>query len=106
MPATIGADDVAWSPDGRSLAYSTGEAIRVVSLDTGEARELVRDPVNRPSSPTWSPDGGRIAYSAGWQFLPSREGVHNLELRAVDLATGEITRLVGGSGLHFAPDWR
>ena len=106
VPATRDADDLAWSPDGRSIAYSTGEAIRLLSLDTGETRELVRDPVNRPSSPTWSPDGGRIAYSAGWQFLPSREGVHNLELRTVDMATGEITRLVSGSGLHYAPNWR
>ena len=63
----------AWSPDGREIAVAMTEfedpgmrvdssKLRVVPVEGGEGRLLVREDGAQPS---WSPDGRRIAY---WSF--------------------------------------
>ncbi|MGE3469017.1 MAG: amidohydrolase family protein [Vicinamibacterales bacterium] len=51
-----------WSPDGRSLAYSSDRdgavALWVRILDTGEDRRIAAD----GNTAAWSPDGTRLAY--------------------------------------------
>jgi hypothetical protein len=64
--------EIAWSPDGRWIAYSESRPFRenepvifLVSPDTGEALEF-RNPGRYPvSGPTWSPDGTQVLYWAG-----------------------------------------
>ncbi|HEY3613694.1 MAG TPA: hypothetical protein VGK92_08315, partial [Gaiellales bacterium] len=62
-PATVGVRALAWSPDGKQLAYSTDAGIYVASPDArGPARTVVR--ADHPSRPSFSPDGSEIAYAA------------------------------------------
>jgi len=75
----------------------------LVDAASGAARPLV---VGRTSveSPVWSPDGTRIAFTANRGRHPdveSRSGIY-----AVDVATGSITTIVGGSDPLFRePAW-
>ncbi|MEJ2244502.1 MAG: hypothetical protein P8Y80_00225 [Acidobacteriota bacterium] len=63
---------IAWSPDGKWIAYfSKDGAIRVIPVQGGESREVVKVKDVQPQSEmAWSQDGEKIAYtSAGaiWQ---------------------------------------
>jgi Tol biopolymer transport system component len=61
--------DLAWSPDGRRLAFVARDAIWLMDADGSDPVRLT--PRVRPKfglfvgwmSPSWSPDGRRIAYS-------------------------------------------
>jgi dipeptidyl aminopeptidase/acylaminoacyl peptidase len=65
------ANDPQWSPDGRSIAYTTIPTpkaddgslsdIWVVDVESGKSRKLV-DNEGPDNSPRWSPDGRSIAY--------------------------------------------
>ncbi len=67
------------SPDRSSVAYTfqpradlNRSEIRVVSLETGEARALSGSPSIHEHTPQWSPDGKVVAYaseSSGWYEL-------------------------------------
>lgn len=63
------ATTLAWSPDGRKLAFVTRRAIWVMNADGSHAARLTPPVRGRFGvyvgwmSPTWSPDGHRIAYT-------------------------------------------
>lgn len=62
----------AWSPDGRRVAYTLGDALTVVDVDSARERVLRIDSLPRASrrqgflprnsSPAWSADGKRIVF--------------------------------------------
>jgi dipeptidyl aminopeptidase/acylaminoacyl peptidase len=93
------------SPDLRSVAFEFGPRadlnrteIRVVDVDTGEARALTGAPGTHDGEPAWSPDGATLA------FVAQRQEWY--ELRTVSPATGE-ERLVAAEEADFsAPAWR
>lgn len=69
QPVTVTSDfsDAAsWSPDGRTLAYSSspggGWITYATDTSTGETRQLVGIPQNA-TDPVWSPDGARLAFA-------------------------------------------
>jgi dipeptidyl aminopeptidase/acylaminoacyl peptidase len=60
--------DPQWSPDGRRIAYTRGEEIRIVDADGGRDVLVASHPAG-VSLPRWSPDGGRLAFVSrrrGW----------------------------------------
>jgi len=57
---------IAWSPDGKSIAYfSDDKAIKVIPVQGGESRVVVKvEDVSGHSELAWSPDGSKLVYSS------------------------------------------
>jgi eukaryotic-like serine/threonine-protein kinase len=85
---------VAWSPDGRSIAYASGSRILVRSLDADTATTVAQGITGEPRAVFWFPDGARLGYLAD-------DGVW-----AVSLAGGDAERLQQGAiaGAALSPD--
>jgi Tol biopolymer transport system component len=93
---------MAWSPDGRYLAYSshcdsnTSISIYLWDRETGGNRPLI----DHPSSnmyPAWSHDGRFLA------FASNRTG--NSEVFVLELATGELTNLTRHPAKDIYATW-
>jgi len=54
------AHDLAWSPDGTTLAFTDDTGLYIYDPDTVERRQLAAGPSGGPI--LWSPDGAKIAY--------------------------------------------
>jgi Tol biopolymer transport system component len=67
---------IAWSPDGKWLAYFSKEAVRIIPAVGGESRHVVKVGSTNPHSGlAWSPDGKRLAYtSEGRVWTASLDG--------------------------------
>ena len=58
--------DIAWSPDGKSMAYFSAEdnlTIKVKSLETGGSRAVGKAERSGWNSLSWSPDGKKLAFT-------------------------------------------
>jgi len=91
------------SPDGRRVAFLSDhdgpQRLLVMDLATGVSNELVRHGKKAIfGNPHWSPDGARIAFSSNWRI-----GHH---IYSVDVASGEVRRVVGGCEPRFTRDGR
>lgn len=54
---------LAWSPDGKQIAYPTSLGIQVLASDGYDQRTVTSHYLGRDFSPSWSPDGNRIAFT-------------------------------------------
>ena len=72
LPARAFVGRVAWSPDGKRLAYEDRGEIYTVNVDGSGRRRLTRDGVWE-GEPAWAPDG-RIVFARGgrWGFRDVR----------------------------------
>jgi Tol biopolymer transport system component len=92
----VGFRDMAWSPDGNSVAYFSADdnlTIKVKSLETGTSRVVGK--AERPgwNSLSWSPDGKKLA------FTPSSNVKGPFSpIRIVSLENGTTVTLETGLG--------
>ena len=56
LPGTEGASSMFWSPDGREIAFFSGDQLKRISVAGGAAIMICRVPA-APSNGTWSSDG-------------------------------------------------
>jgi Tol biopolymer transport system component/imidazolonepropionase-like amidohydrolase len=95
--------DVAWSPDGGSLVYTSDKGgglpqLWIRDLKTGKDRQLTNIET-QPLGAAWSPDGTRVAFID----VDGMWGVAGVCF--VDVATGKVTRLQGSLGQPGSPTW-
>ena len=91
----------AWSPDNRSIAYVSFEGdqsvIYVQTLSTG-TRTRVSARAGHNGAPVWSPNGRMLA-------LALSQGVGNLDIYTLDIATQTLRRITENSAIDTDPDW-
>jgi TolB protein len=93
---TSGPSAVTWSPDGQELIYSMQGSLWRQRIGSREARQLTAGP-GYDYQPDWSPDGGSVVYS-------SYDG-DAIELRLLDLETGESRSLIADGAVNLEPRW-
>ncbi|HEY8208197.1 MAG TPA: Tol-Pal system beta propeller repeat protein TolB [Myxococcaceae bacterium] len=95
------ATGVAYSPDGRQIAYSvaSGESsqVWVANADGSSPRPVTDSPYSINTSPSWSPDGKRLA------FVSNRGGSPQIYVMAA--AGGDARRLTFQGTYNQTPDW-
>ena len=86
-----------FSPDGEWIAFSMGGSIWKIRRGEDVAYELTANSTY-DSSPAWSPDGRWIVYTAD-------EDYRSINLKLLNVATGESTALTSGGHVHLDPVW-
>jgi serine/threonine-protein kinase len=99
---------IAWSPDGRRLAYTQRlEGVLTVAVEGG-ASTLLRREVDT-HSPSWSPDGARLAYVSGNPtFVFGGFVLGNIApsaIRVLPVEGGEPVTVAPPTSLNGSPVW-
>ena len=101
-PDTVAlAQQVAWSPDGGSLAIvyqpgNTDDEVGVIDLDGSRERINITNDAANDDLPAWSPDGMRLAF---WSSRPAAPGVYIMS------ATGAGARRLLPATIYRPPVW-
>ncbi len=94
--ATSGPGAASWSPDGRELVFAMQGSLWRLPIGGDTARQLTDGP-GYDAQPDWSPDGRRVVYAS------YRDDA--VELRVLDLASGEQAALVANGAVNIEPRW-
>jgi Tol biopolymer transport system component/DNA-binding winged helix-turn-helix (wHTH) protein len=77
----VSVNSAAWSPDGKSVVYSTGENDLYVIQSDGTGFRKLADVGGPSNSVSWSPDGSKIRFVKGsrlWEMASDGSGLHAL----------------------------
>lgn len=96
---SAGAPSLALSPDGRLLAYSIGEDIHLVDLDTKRRRLLRKAPDGFDIQPTFTANGRHLVFVHGDYPEPSASQVYEIGLHG-----GAARRLTHAGRDKLFPD--
>jgi TolB protein len=96
----VGYPTLAWSPDGKWLAFgagrfSTGIELYIMEANTGLVRRIT-DNAYRDDSPAWSPDSRRLV------FTSAEDGYNRLYI--IDIESGE-RHLLTNATFGYMPAW-
>lgn len=86
-----------WSPDGKSLAFSSGGNIFSISIDGTNLTQLTDHQRGWDYSPSWSPDGTQIA------FMSTRGEAPDIYL--INSDGSGLKRLTDNPGADNMPSW-
>ena len=89
----------AWSPDGRSIAYSAGGGLWICEASGANPRRVTQPqaPLS-DTQPAFSRDGRRLA------FVRRRDGPYG-ELATAEIAGGDVRMLTDDGALALSPVW-
>ena len=87
----------AFSPDGTEIIFSMSGSVWKIGVNDDTAYELTAN-TSYDSSPVSSPDGRWVVYTAD-------EGYDSINLRLLNVATGESASLTEGRHVHLDPVW-
>ncbi|HEX2123790.1 MAG TPA: BamA/TamA family outer membrane protein, partial [Thermoanaerobaculia bacterium] len=111
VPSLEAINNVAWSPDGRTIALagqSTGVSdLFLYDLESKQVRRLTGDKF-ADLQPSWSPDGRTIAFvtDRGTETILEQLQFTNMRLATIDVSSGQIRLLQGFDGAkHINPQW-
>jgi TolB protein len=98
---------LAWSPDGRRIAYAVGRGIYLRGVDGGVPIQIAT--VDQPHSFAWSPDGSRLAFvlgNAAFVYAPNAIGnIAPSSVWIVSTAGGRLERVTDAASLNTSPVW-
>lgn len=98
LAETTDGSQLAWSPDGRRLAFADVGGIYIINADgTGETRVATGSDSDR--SPAWSPDGTMLAYQS---LTGSDGGIYVIRLDGT--GKRQLTERFGDADPAWSPD--
>lgn len=78
LAVNLGGLELAWSPDGQSIAFASGQSgfsqIYVMKADGSDQRQLTSGNANS-DSPAWSPDGKNIIFISDQAGILTEDGI-------------------------------
>jgi Tol biopolymer transport system component len=100
--------DIAWSPDGRFLAFTGGVIGRPqvgIARADGSGSSLIGDPDLLGQTPAWSPDGTKLAFRGG--RADRERGVYVMAADGTDIVRVTTPEQLGDGGTfsYFLPTW-